>query len=128
MTKTNRTRPRNKSPRNKSPRNKSFHSTTSHRERILKHLMTLKIPMSAETLDRIVRESTEKNYSSWEMLERFLAAPADARIQAAITARVRRARFPTQATLESFDWSFNAKTIPQRPFLELATGAFIGRR
>ena len=90
--------------------------------------MTLKIPMSAETLDRIVRESTEKNYSSWELLERFLAAPADARTQAAIAARIRRARFPTQATLESFDWSFNAKTIPQRPFLELATGAFIGRR
>lgn len=90
--------------------------------------MTLKIPMSAETLDRIVRESTEKNYSSWEMLERFLAAPADARTQTAIAARIQRAKFPTQATLESFDWSFNAKTIPQRPFLELATGEFIGRR
>ena len=65
--------------------------------------MTLKIPMSAETLDRIVRDSTEKNYSSWETLERFLAAPADARTQAAIAARIRRAKFPTQATLESFD-------------------------
>src|SRR3990167_2397763 len=94
MTKTNRT-----SPNNKSPNNKNFPSTTSHRERILKHLMTLKIPMSAETLDRIVRESTEKNYSSWELLERFLAAPADARTQAAIAARIRRARFPTPETL-----------------------------
>jgi len=29
--------------------------------------------------------------------------------------------------LESFDWSFNAKTIPRGPFEELASGEFIGR-
>jgi serine/threonine protein kinase len=38
------------------------------------------------------------------------------------------ARFPTTASLESFDWSFNAKTIPQAPFQELATGEFLARR
>jgi DNA replication protein DnaC len=30
--------------------------------------------------------------------------------------------------LESFDWSFNVKTIPRAPFEELATGEFLGRR
>ena len=40
---------------------------------------------------------------------------------------MRLAQFPTSATLESFDWKFNAKTIPRGPFEELATGEFLGR-
>lgn len=75
-----------------------------------------------------MRESTEGNYSAWQLLEHFLAAPAHASRQNAIERRLRLATFPTAATLESFDWSFNAATIPQAPFLELATGEFIRRR
>jgi len=46
------------------------------RQSILRHLQTLKIRISEEELDSVVRESTEHNYSSWQLLERFLAAPA----------------------------------------------------
>ena len=42
--------------------------------------------------------------------------------------RIRQAGFPTSATLESFDWAFNAKTIPRAPIEELATGEFLARR
>lgn len=83
--------------------------------------------LKPETLDDLVRESTEKNDSSWQLLERFLAVPARARTEAAIAARIQRAKFPTSATLESFDWDFNPG-IPSGTIRELATGEFIRRR
>ena len=66
--------------------------------------------------------------SSWELLERFLSLPANQAIERAIERRIKQAEFPTNATLESFDWEFNAQTIPKAPFLELASGEFIKRR
>lgn len=101
---------------------------SSHRERILSYLETLKIKMTSESLDRVVREATEKNHSSWELLERFLATPAGEHRQRSVARRIHQARFPTTASLESFDWSFNAKTISPGPFQELATGQFLARR
>jgi DNA replication protein DnaC len=98
------------------------------RQSILTHLETLKIRLAAEDLDRIVRDATENNYSSWQLLERFLAGPANSSRERAIERRLHQARFPTSATLESFDWNFNAKTIPRAPFEELATGEFLSRR
>lgn len=98
------------------------------RQSILKNLQTLKILLSEEELDEIIRESTKQNHSSWQLLERILAAPAAAAIERSIERRVRLAKFPSSACLESFDWSFNAKTIPPGPLQELATGEFISRR
>ena len=103
-------------------------TTATLRQSILKHLQTLKILLSEEELDEIIRESTKQNYSSWQLLERILAAPAAAAIERSIERRVRLAKFPTSACLESFDWSFNPKTIPPGPLQELATGEFISRR
>ncbi len=42
-----------------------------------------------------------------------------------LQSRIKRAGFPTDATLESYDWTRNPKTIRREPFLELATGEFI---
>ncbi len=83
--------------------------------------------MTAEELDRVVREATENNHSSWQLLDRFLATPAGASRERSTERRLCQAKFPTTATLESFDWSFNAKTIARAPFEELATGEFIAR-
>ncbi len=101
---------------------------TSHRERILGHLKTLRVQLAPEHLDRVVREATENNQSSWELLERLLETPASEHRQRSVERRIHEARFPTMASLESFDWSFNAKTIPPVPFQELATGEFLARR
>lgn len=60
-------------------------------------------------------------------MERFLAAPAILSRERSIERRQRLAKFPSSASLESFDWSFNAKTIPRGPFEELASGEFIAR-
>ena len=97
------------------------------RQSILEHLTTLKIRLSGEELDQVIRESTENNHSSWQLLERFLAGPAILSRERSIQRRLRLAKFPTMSSLESFDWSFNAKTLPRGPFDELATGEFIAR-
>lgn len=83
--------------------------------------------LTPERLDEVVREATERNYTSWQLLDRFLEVPAHERVEAAIAARMRRAKFPTNATLESFDWTFNPR-LPSGPLRELATGEFIRRR
>ena len=84
--------------------------------------------MATEELDGLMRESTEKGISSWELLDRFLSIPANQSIERAIERRIRNAGFPTSATLESFDWEFNAKTINKSSMMELACGEFIKRR
>ena len=89
---------------------------------------TLKIKMPVEELDGLVREAGEKGISPWELLDRFLAIPANQSIERAIERRIKNAGFPTTATLESFDWEFNAKTINKASMLELASGEFIKRR
>mgnify|MGYP006313286879 FL=1 len=88
---------------------------------------TLKIKMTVEDLDGLVRDATENGMSPWELLDRFLAMPAGQSIERAIERRIKNAGFPTNATLESFDWEFNAKTINKGSMLELASGEFIKR-
>lgn len=84
--------------------------------------------MDAEELDGLVRHATQTGMSPWELLDRFLALPASQSIQRAIERRIKNAGFPTAATLESFDWQFNAPAINKASILELATGQFIKRR
>lgn len=100
----------------------------NHRTTILKSLETLKIKMATEELDALMRESIEKGMSPWELLDRFLSIPANQSIERAIERRIKNAGFPTSATLESFDWEFNAKTINKSSMMELACGEFIKRR
>ena len=62
-----------------------------------------------------------------QFLERFLSTPANLRRERSIERRLKTARFRDPATFESFDWTFNQKTIDQVEFEELATGDFINR-
>ena len=48
---------------------------------ILKSLETLKIKLTAQSLDELVREATESGMSPWELLDRFLAMPASQSIE-----------------------------------------------
>jgi DNA replication protein DnaC len=99
-----------------------------YRATILKSIETLKIKMAPEELDSLVRDATEKGMSPWELLDRFLKSPANQSVQRSIERRIANAGLPTTATLEAFDWEFNAKTINKSSILELASGEFIKRR
>lgn len=83
--------------------------------------------LKAEQLDRFLQENAHGKLSVLEMLAKFLEIPAVASQETAIANRIKRAGFPTEATLESYDWSRNPTTITKEPFLELATGEFIRR-
>jgi DNA replication protein DnaC len=74
-----------------------------------------------------MRESMEKGLSPWELVDRFLSIPANQSAARAIERRIKNAGFPTSATLESFDWEFNAKTITKSSMMELSRGEFIKR-
>ena len=102
-------------------------SVTNHRDKILQHLGALKLKMPHEAIDQIVRESTEQGYSAWEILERFLAIPSGLKREQGIASRIRRANFPTESTLESYNWSFNPSAQRQAQVMELATGEFVRR-
>jgi DNA replication protein DnaC len=84
--------------------------------------------MGAKQLDEFIQEYSKGSHSNLEILERFLETPAITQQESAIQARIKRAGFRTEATMESYDWSRNPKTIRPEPFLELATGEFIRRK
>ena len=98
------------------------------RERIQLYLETLKIPMTGKQVDEILSDATKSKPSYLQLLERFLSAPANQRRERSIARRLQSAYFRDPGSLESFDWSFNAKTIDPAPFRELATGDFVRRR
>ena len=84
--------------------------------------------LKAEQLDSFLQENANGKRSVLEILAKFLEIPAHANQETAIAYRIKRAGFPTEATLESYDWSLNPTTITREPFLELATGEFIRRK
>jgi DNA replication protein DnaC len=96
--------------------------------RILEHLQTLKIPLDEKRLDELLAEGQREKLTGSALLERVLAEPAGARIERSVARRLREAKFRSSGTLESFDWSFNAKTIAPEPFKQLAEGDFVRRK
>ncbi len=101
---------------------------TNHCEKILQFLQILKMKMTGEQLDLYLQQHGQGALSVSELLAKFLESPAHASQEAVVQSRIKRAGFPTDATLESYDWTRNPKTIRPEPFLELATGQFIGRK
>jgi DNA replication protein DnaC len=101
---------------------------TNHQEKILQYLEILKMKMTGEQLDSFLQQHAKRTLTVSELLAKFLEGPASASQESAIEYRIKRAGFPTDATLESYDWTRNPKTIRREPFLELATGEFIRRK
>lgn len=84
--------------------------------------------MTEERLDQFLKQTTQGSLSPTELLSKFLEGPAGASQESAIQSRIKRAAFPTEATLESYDWTRNPKSIRKETFLELASGQFIQRK
>jgi DNA replication protein DnaC len=98
------------------------------RKQIFEHLAVLRIPLSDEQFDAMVASAEKEQVSHLEFLACFLSGPANQRRERSIERRIKDAGFPMAATLESFDWEFNRKTIPRLPFEQLATGDFLERQ
>lgn len=96
-------------------------------QHILEYFETLRVPLSAADLDAALAQAEKERWSPLELLSRLLGPQADLRRQRAIDRRIRDARFREPATLEGFDWAFNAQAIDRMQIETLATGEFIRR-
>jgi DNA replication protein DnaC len=76
----------------------------------------------------VLRRAEQDRISHLELTERLLSIPALRRRERSTELRIQRAKFREPATLEAFDWMFNAQFVDRVQIEELATGEFIRRR
>jgi len=100
----------------------------SIRDQIFQDLELLRIPLPEDEFDQLLAAGEKERLSHLEFLHRVLRVPANRRRERSVQRRLREAHFRDPGTLETFDWEFNAKTLPRQPFEDLATGEFIRRR
>jgi DNA replication protein DnaC len=96
-------------------------------QQILGYFQTLRVPLSAADLEDALARAEKQRWDLLEFLAHLLGPQADLRRQRAIERRIREAHFREPATLEGFDWAFNAQAIDRRQIETLATGEFIRR-
>jgi DNA replication protein DnaC len=101
-------------------------TTTTLRERVLEHLAVLRVPVTAEELDRVLGAAEREGLSLLEAIDRLLGEQAARRRDRGIKRRIHLAHFAEHKTLDTFDWKFN-KTIQRTQYEQLATGDFIRR-
>ena len=87
-------------------------------------LRALHLTGMLETLDVRLAEARAGKLGHAEFLEVLCQDEVSRRDAAGIARRIRAARFPTQATLEAFDWAFNPK-LPAAVIRDLARLEFI---
>ena len=83
--------------------------------------------MTAPLLDEVLAQAERQQWSALEFATRLLGTAAEQRRQRSLERRLRDAHFRDGATLETFDWQFNAATIARGPIEELASCAFVRR-
>ena len=97
------------------------------RDRVLDHLAVLRVPIAPEQFDAAVARAERDGLSHLACLEAVLEEPANLRRERGIQRRINEARFREVRTLETFDWTFNARSIDRVQIEELASGEFIRR-
>jgi DNA replication protein DnaC len=97
------------------------------RDQILADFTTLRVPVTADQLDDVLKQAQEAGWSHLEFLHRLLVDQAGLRRQRRIERLIKEARFREALPLSSFDWNFNP-AIPRLKIEALAQGDFIHRR
>jgi DNA replication protein DnaC len=101
-------------------------ATPNLRDQILADFATLRVPVTADQLDDVLKQAQDAGQSHLEFLHRLLAAQAGLRRQRRIERLIKDARFREALPLSTFDWSFNP-AIPRLQIEALAQGDFIRR-
>jgi len=96
------------------------------REQILTDFATLRVPMTADQLDAVLKQAQDAGFSHLEFLHRLLADQAGLRRQRRIERLIKEANFREALPLSTFDWNFNP-LIPRVQIEALAQGDFIRR-
>lgn len=98
------------------------------RERCLQHLGILRIPITPAEFDALLDEAEREAWPPLVFVDRLLGEQAARRRERSTERRIHAARFPERKTLETFDWSFNARFVDRAQVEQLATGDFVRRR
>ena len=99
----------------------------SLRDQILADFATLRVPVTAEQLDEVLKQAQDAGWSHLEFLHRLLADQAGLRRQRRIERLIKEAHFREALPLDTFDWNFNP-AIPRLKIEALAQGDFIRRK
>ena len=102
-------------------------TTPTLRDQILADFTTLRVPVTAEQLDEVLKQAQDAGWSHLEFLHRLLADQAGLRRQRRIERLIKDAKFREALPLSTFDWSFNP-SIPRLKIEALAQGDFIRRK
>ena len=102
-------------------------ATPSLRDQILADFTTLRVPVTAEQLDEVLKQAQDAGWSHLEFLQRLLADQAGLRRQRRIERLIKDAKFREALPLSTFDWNFNP-SIPRLKIDALAQGDFIRRK
>jgi DNA replication protein DnaC len=102
-------------------------TTPSVREQILADFATLRVPVSAEQLDEVLKKAQDAGWSHLDFLHHLLADQAGLRRARRIERLINAAKFREALPLSTFDWSFNP-SIPRLKIEALAQGDFIRRK
>ena len=97
-------------------------ATPGLRDQILADFATLRVPVTAEQLDEVLKQAQDAGWSHLEFLHRLLADQAGLRRQRRIERLIKDARFREALPLSTFDWNFN----PAIPRLKIEALAQVG--
>ena len=97
------------------------------RPQLTPYLKSLRLSGILATLETRNRQAIEDRLSYVDFLSRLLEDEVERRAQKQLSLRLRRAAFPADHTLESFDFAFNPQ-INRQKVLDLATCTFIERK
>jgi DNA replication protein DnaC len=118
----------NPTPTNPTPTDRARKTPmVSLRDQILADFAALRVPLSGEQLDEVLRTTEQQALSHLEFLQRLVGTQAQQRRQRAVERRIHDAYFREMKLLEDFDWKFNAATIDRAQIEQLATGEFVRR-
>jgi DNA replication protein DnaC len=98
------------------------------REQILADFAALRVPLSMDDFDPLLRRAEQEGLSHLEFLRLLIGQQAQQRRERAIEHRIREARFREVRLLADFDWQFNAQAIDRLQIEALASGEFVRRK
>ena len=96
-------------------------------ERLKRHLLSLQLTRILEIFPKVLETAAKEKVSLLEILDRLVAAEADARFERLIARRMKDARFPVQKTLDAFNFA-HPKRINRAQVLSLFDLEFIAKK
>ena len=96
------------------------------RARVEEHLLRLRLGHVAERLDSILSESARSEPTYLDFLDGLLRQEIDSKQRKRVAMGIQIAHFPSQKSLEGFDFKFQA-SVDQKLIRELSTGRFVSQ-